>query len=179
MGGNGGNTTGGGGGGGRVHINVPETFSFVGTYSLSGGNSPNAQAGGAGYAKIVTKISGKTNEKLYVDNGDVNGVSVASSNFAEGDDTTLELDELYVGAQTTLTLYGMNLRLDVKSLTCDANKALIYIPDNTIFTANKGSQSSVIDCSFTVDAEGELRLPQRVTLVGESTFKGIKSGIEI
>lgn len=172
-GGNGGSDGGGGGGGGRVYINAPTTFSFNSNYQLSGGSSAQAEAGGAGIVYEYTKINLLPNTRIYTDNtGATSGGSLgqrpAKTYFSEGNSITKTYDQMYVGKEATLFLDGTSVMVQVNSLSCDKDTAVVEVPDYTVFEAEKGQVQAVIECSFHLSEEGELRMPSSVTLTGSS-----------
>lgn len=163
----------GAGGGGRISLLITGDDKFSGAFSARGGNS-QAKSGSPGTVYIEVGKTALRTKKLYLDNTGItstsslpvllNQTSVASYNF----------QELRLYGKVTLHL---EKNMQVGKLLTDSNSE-IYAKDNVVFTAEPSSRYLQPYCSFHVDTDGEIRIPDEVMFLGSNNvFKGTLTGI--
>ena len=155
-------------------LDITDTFSYIGSYDVSGGVSTAGHCGGGGTAHQTTYINGIAITRFYTDNSDMPDecIDTTTTYFAEGDSHESTFKQFYVGRASTLLIYGTDVKVTTNDLDCDSATANIRLPDDTIFVANSGEEVSTIACSFQIETEGQLRMPREVTLTGSNNEFG-------
>ena len=172
-GGNGIGSVTGAGGGGRISLFITGDDEFSGTFRAQGGNSQD-KSGSPGTVYIEVGKTALRTKKLYVDNTGI------MSNFSVPVLLNQSLVALYDFKE--LRLYGkvtlhLEKNMQVGKLITDSN-SVIYVKDNVVFTAEPGSRYLQPYCSFHVDPDGEIRIPDEVKFLGNNNiFKGTLTGI--
>ncbi|KAK2188427.1 hypothetical protein NP493_132g02150 [Ridgeia piscesae] len=171
-GGDGGNAGGGGGGGGRIVLKVTGTNSFTGTLVTQGGHSTTGWVGGSGTVVINSKVHNAPYTSLHIDNGARNVTQIEGTYLKQGDNGDVTLDELHLGDNVYLHVIDSDTKLTAHSLNC-VGSAIIHVSDSLIFTADTSLSAVTIPCSFEMQQQGEIRLPSKVTFLGnKNVFAG-------
>ena len=163
----------GSGGGGRISVLVTGIYKFDGTFTARGGNS-SSKGGSPGTVYIQELRAGFRSKKLLLDN---QGVLTQSSLPVLLNETSVEsyhFNELQLSGKVTLHLEKDML---ADKLITDLD-SIIHVQDNVIFTAEPLAKYLNPLCSFHVDQDGEIRVPDTVTFLGSNNnFAGTLTGI--
>ena len=170
-GGDGGIDGGGGGGGGRIVLKVTNsTTGKMVTLVTQGGHSTTGWAGGSGTVVIKSKVRNAPYTSLHIDNGARNDVTkIEGTYLKQGDNGDVTLDELYLGDNVYLHVIDSDTNLTAHSLSC-VGSAIIHVSDSLIFTADTSLSAVTIPCSFEIQQHGEIRLPSKVTFLGNNNL---------
>ena len=172
-GGDGVGTVTGAGGGGRISLFITGDDKFSGSFSARGGNS-QVKSGSPGTVYIEVGRTALRTKKLYVDNTDIISNSFLPVFLNQTSVVLYDFTELRLYGKVTLHL---EKNMQVGKLITDSN-SVIYVKDNVVFTAEPGSRYLQPYCSFQVDSDGEIRIPDEVMFLGNNNiFKGTLTGI--
>lgn len=163
----------GAGGGGRISILITGDNKFSGSLSARGGSS-SAKSGSPG---TVYTEDGKTvlrKRKLFLDNGGISSNSPLPIFLNQSVVASYDFQEIHLNG---LVMLHVDKDMEVEKLVTDSD-SVIYIKDNVTFTVEPNSKYLQPDCSFIVDANGEIRIPDKVMFLGRNNiFKGTLTGI--
>ena len=163
----------GAGGGGRISLLITGGDKFNGDFSARGGNS-QAKSGSPGTVYIEVGKTALRTKKLYLDNTGITSTSSLPVFLNQPSVASYDFQELRLNGKVTLNL---EKNMQVGKLLTDSN-SLIYVKDNVVFTAEPSSRYLQPYCSFHVDANGEIRIPDEVMFLGSNNvFKGTLTGI--
>ena len=163
----------GAGGGGRISLLITGDDKFSGTFSARGGNS-QVKSGSPGTVYIEVGKTALRTKKLYLDNTGITSTSSLPVFLNQSSVASYDFQELRSYGKVTLHL---EKNMQVGKLLTDSN-SLIYVKDNVVFTAEPSSKYLQPYCSFHVDPDGELRIPDEVMFLGNNNvFKGTLTGI--
>ena len=174
-GGDGGKLGGSGGGGGRIVLSATGDYNFTkGEMHISGGSvdasSPTAIAGGSGTMLITITRLNAPYHMLVLDNSEAVPSQalreVEGTYLEEGENTEITLNELILKSNVDLFISGTSTQLTAKELHCVQDSTL-HIPDTVVFMGDTEMTETIIPCSFKVAADGEIRLPLKVTFLGK------------
>ena len=79
---------------------------------------------------------------------------------------TLSFDVINVGSNVDLRLIAVNQSVKAKSISC-GRASIVVIYDHVVLAAEFEKAEAQLSCSFHVNQEGEIQLPQRVELLGQ------------
>lgn len=163
----------GAGGGGRISLLITGDDKFSGTFSARGGNS-QTKSGSPGTVYIEVGKSALRTKKLYLDNTGITSTSSLPVLLNQSSVASYNFQELRLNGKVTLHL---EKNMKVGKLVTDANSG-IYVKNNVVFTAEPNSRYLQPYCSFHVDPDGEIRIPDEVMFLGSNNvFKGTLTGI--
>ena len=106
-------------------LDITDTFSYIGSYDVSGGVSTAGHCGGGGTAHQTTYINGIAITRFYTDNSDMPDecIDTTTTYFAEGDSHESTFKQFYVGRASTLLIYGTDVKVTTNDLDCDSATA--------------------------------------------------------
>ena len=163
----------GAGGGGRISLLITGEDKFRGAFSARGGNS-QAKSGSPGTVYIEVGKTALRTKKLYLDNTGITSTSSLPVFLKQTSVASYNFQELRLYGKVTLHL---EKNMQVGKLLTDSNSA-IYVKDNVVFTAEPSSRYLQPYCSFHVDTDGEIRVPDEIMFLGSNNvFKGTLTGI--
>ena len=163
----------GAGGGGRISLLITGDDKFRGAFSARGGNS-QAKSGSPGTVYIEVGKTALRTKKLYLDNTGITSTSSLPVFLKQTSVASYNFQELRLYGKVTLHL---EKNMQVGKLLTDSNSA-IYVKDNVVFTAEPSSRYLQPYCSFHVDTDGEIRVPDEIMFLGSNNvFKGTLTGI--
>ena len=161
------------GGGGRVSILITGDDRFSGSFSARGGNS-QVKSGSPGTVYIEVGKTALRTKKLYLDNTGITSTSSLPVSLNQTSVAFYDFQELRLNGKVTLHL---EKNMEVGKLLTDSS-SMIYVKDNVVFTAEPNSKYLQPYCSFHVDPDGEIRIPDEVMFLGSNNvFKGTLTGI--
>lgn len=163
----------GAGGGGRISLLITGDDKFSGTFSARGGNS-SAKSGSPGTVYIEVGKTVLRVKKLFLDNSGVHSTSPLPVFLKPSSVASYNFQELRLNGKVML---HVEKNMQVDKLVTDSN-SVTYIKDNVTFTAEPNSRYLQPYCSFVVESDGEIRIPDEVMFLGNSNvFKGTLTGI--
>ncbi|KAK3576663.1 hypothetical protein CHS0354_004948 [Potamilus streckersoni] len=169
--------SGGGGGGGRVVLDVMGVYNFSGSQNLKGGSSKTGGAGGSGTVYLKTIVNNLPNFELKVSNMGTSGTKQGHTYIDYRHSPKISVDKLDIGTNTVLNFVTSGLYFEAEILTCELGSTVI-VHDYVIFSADINMDYTKPRCSFNIRQEGELRLPNKVELLGASnSFDGTLTNI--
>ena len=172
-GGDGFSSVAGAGGGGRISLLITGEDKYGGVFSARGGNS-QSNSGSPGTVYIEVGRTALRKKKLYLSNIGITSTSLLPVLLNESSVASYHFQELHLYGKVTLQLEKDML---ADKLLTDSN-SLIYVRDDVIFTAEPSSRYLQPYCSFHVDPDGEIRVPDEVMFLGSNNvFKGTLTGI--
>ena len=125
-----------------------------------------ANGGGSGTAFIKTIYLSADVSQLVVDNAGVKSATIEKTYFDEGNNTEFTINELHILSNAHFHIEGLHSELIAKRLICEKS-GTIYIPNNINFTTDTELATTAISCSLKISKDGEIRLPQEVTFLGQ------------
>ena len=162
----------GAGGGGRISLLITGDDKFSGSFSARGGNS-SVKSGSPGTVYIEAGKTVLRVRNLFLDNSGILSTSPLPV-FLNQSYVAYDFQELRLNGKVML---HVEKNMQVGKLVTDSS-SLIYVKDNVTFTAEPNSRYLQPDCSFIVDAYGEIRIPDEVMFLGSNNvFKGTLTGI--
>ena len=174
QGGNGGVSVTGAGGGGRISLFLTGENKYKGVFSARGGNSSTNKSGSPGTVHIEEARTALRTRTLLIDNRGVYSETPLPVFLNESSVVFYTLKELQ--------LYGkviLHLEKDMKVDKLLANSdSVIHVQDNVVVTVEPTSSYLKPFCSFHIDRDGEIRVPNVVTFLGsDNVIKGTLTGI--
>ena len=169
-GGQGGSSGGGGGGGGRISLYILSASHFDGEYVVYGGTASGGnQPGGSGTMYKIQTVDTTEHTILYINNNNPGITTAVITQLDEPRGSQYSFDELHVLHDVILEIAGDDAFLIAASLFSETS-SVIRIHNGMIMSVADGVSEAVFACSFEVDSQGELRLPETVTFNGPNNI---------
>lgn len=173
IGGDGFGSSAGAGGGGRISLLLTGEDKYSGVFSARGGKS-HAKGGSPGTVYIEVGRTALRKKKLHLDNINVTSASSLPVLLNESSVRSFDFHELRIFGKVTLHL---EKSMQVDKLVTDSD-SLVHVKDNVIFTVEPSSRYLQPYCSFHVERDGEIRIPDEVMFLGSNNvLKGTLTGI--
>ena len=171
-GGDGGSQT-GSGSGGRISLLITGIYKYDGAYVASGGRSIS-RGGSPGTVYIYEERAGFRSKKLFLDNSEVSTSASLPVLLNESDEEPYHFNELLLKGKVTLFL-EKDMVADKFISNADST---FHIQDNVTLTVEPLSKYLASLCSFHVERDGEIRVPDTATFLGSrNNFGGTLTGV--